>query len=112
MLKIAEDILSNFKDELTFDCISELFVADNPKIDALFDKFYDGNNIKNSADETLLFKASEKGSLGCLKTIIKFNKNYIDKKNNLGNTALWIACSKRFPCIIQELLNNGADVNS
>ena len=66
MIDIAADILNKYKDKLTFDCITELFVQDNPKIDFLFEKFYDGNNIKNQADETLLFKASEKGSLGCL----------------------------------------------
>ena len=36
----------------------------------------------------------------------------LEWKNELGNTPLWLSCSKKFPCIIEELLQRGADPNS
>jgi len=67
-------------------------------------------NFVNQDDESSLFKASEKGSLPHVKFFIEKGAE-IDKPNILGNTPLWIACAKRYPCIIAELIDNGADVN-
>lgn len=67
----------------------------------------------NDADEngdTLVFKASERGSREHVKLLASMNAD-VDKPNNLGNTPLWIACWKRYPCIIDELLDNGANIN-
>ena len=35
-----------------------------------------------------------------------------DARNALGNTALWVACAKCYPCIIAALIDAGADVNA
>lgn len=67
-------------------------------------------NQLNSNGDSLLFRASEKGSLAHLKLFISKGA-IIDLPNLLGNTPLWIACWKRYPCIISELLDCGADVN-
>lgn len=67
-------------------------------------------NETDQEGHTLLFKASEKGSLPHVSLFISHGAN-IDLQNNLGNTPLWIACSKRYPCIIAKLLENGANVN-
>lgn len=78
---------------------------------------------ENINGENCLFKAAEKGSLPHVQLFIqKFNDNggcmesfelheNIDVSNNIGNTPLWVACSKRYPCIIEELLKNDADPN-
>ena len=60
--------------------------------------------------DSLLFRASEHGSLEHVKLFILHGAK-VDQPNKLGNTPLWIACWKRYPCIIRELLNSGADVN-
>ncbi len=65
----------------------------------------------NAAGETPLHRAVEKGSLPHVKLMIK-RKAYIEARNELGNTALWLACAKKYPCIIEELLDCGADVNA
>lgn len=64
----------------------------------------------NEDGESLLFKSAERGSLPHVKYFIS-KQLPIDQQNNLGNSPLWIACAKRYPCIITELLENGADVN-
>jgi ankyrin repeat protein/uncharacterized protein YegL len=98
--------------------------ADDPLTDVyleLTELFLNYNQTQNNGsnfllmtdenDESALFKAAERGSLPHVKLFIE-RKSVVDQKNNLGNTALWIACAKRYPCIIEELLNNGADVNA
>lgn len=64
----------------------------------------------NADGESLLFKSAERGSLPHVKYFISKGLA-IDHPNNLGNSPLWIACAKRYPCIITELLQNGANVN-
>lgn len=68
----------------------------------------------NSADpisgDTLLFRASDKGSPYLLALAIRLGAE-IDLPNKLGNTPLWIACERRWPCIVDTLLLNGADPN-
>ena len=64
----------------------------------------------NADGDTLLFRASERGSRAHVKLLLSLGAK-VDQPNNLGNTPLWIACWKRYPCIIEELLNAGADVN-
>jgi len=61
--------------------------------------------------EDCLFQASKKGSLPHVKFFLERGA-LIDRPSvPLGNTALWIACAKRYPCIIEELLDWGADPN-
>ena len=76
-------------------------------------KYKDGPIDINSCDEngdSLLFRAAERGSLDHVKLFIARGAK-LDLPNKLGNTPLWIACWKRYPCIINELLDSGADVN-
>jgi ankyrin repeat protein len=87
----------------------------------------------NENNENCVFKAAEKGSLPHVKLFIDYvdhlenndnsskdlqsfkqrldKKSFIDYPNNMNNTPLWVACSKRYPCIIEELLKNGANPN-
>ncbi len=60
--------------------------------------------------ETALFKAAERGNLPHVTYFLKKGAE-LDGENAFGNTPLWIACAKRYPCIISELLSWGADVN-
>ena len=62
--------------------------------------------------DTPLMTATVKGSLPHVRLFIHRGGNQIvDKTNLLGNTALWLACMKGYPCIVSELLNKGANVN-
>lgn len=60
--------------------------------------------------DTLLHLAVEKGSLPHVKYYLNAGIP-IDEPNNLGNTPLWLACWKLYPCIITELLTCGANIN-
>jgi ankyrin repeat protein len=60
--------------------------------------------------QTLLFNSAERGSLPHVKWAIDHGA-VVDAPNVLKNTPLWIACAKRYPCIIDELISRGADVN-
>lgn len=66
--------------------------------------------ILESEGNNLLIIAVEKGSLPHVKYYLTEGIS-VDTPNNLGNTALWIACWKLYPCIISELLIWGADIN-
>ena len=73
-----------------------------------------------------LFRAVEKGSLSHVKFILDSKEkhavtttatdskqeNLLEWKNELGNSSLFLACSKRYSCIIEELLQRGANPNS
>jgi len=61
--------------------------------------------------ETALHRAVEKGSLPHVQYLIEKDVN-LEAKNELGNTPLWLACAKRYPCIVRELLDAGADINA
>ncbi len=64
----------------------------------------------NENKETLLFKAAESGNLPLVKYY--YEKGCpIDRVNNLGNSPLWISCAKRWPCIVEYLVLNGANPN-
>jgi len=60
--------------------------------------------------ENCVFRASDRGSLHHVKFFLDAGAD-IDAVNDLGNSALWIACAKRYPCIVDELLSRGADPN-
>jgi len=66
--------------------------------------------MKSHNSETPLFVAANKGSLPHVKLFIEKGA-IIDEPNEKGNTPLWIAAFKRYPCIISELLQYGADIN-
>jgi len=60
--------------------------------------------------ETALFKAAERGSLPHVQYMLSRGA-IIDMPNSLGNSPLWIASFKRYPCIVAELLKRGANPN-
>jgi ankyrin repeat protein/uncharacterized protein YegL len=62
-----------------------------------------------SGDTTLILSV-QKGNLPHVQLVLDRGAP-IDEVNALGNTALWVACAKRYPCIIGELLARQADVN-
>lgn len=64
----------------------------------------------NSNGESTVFVSAERGSLHHVQYFLS-KGCAVDTANALGNTALWIACFKRYPCIIDELLRHGANVN-
>ncbi len=87
----------------TYIEMTEMFLDCNP--DLVYQ--YDEKDL-----ETPLFKACERGSLPHVELFFKRNgKKTIETANVLSNTPLWIACSKRHPCIIECLLSNGANPN-
>ena len=64
--------------------------------------------------DSILSAAVRAGSLPHVQYLLGLEnvaQNLLDRPNNLGNTPLWLACAKRFPCIITELINHGADIN-
>ena len=67
-------------------------------------------NMVDENEEAPVFKAAEKGSLPHVQLFLD-REGIVDRPNVLGNTALWIASAKRYPCIIDELLNRCADIN-
>jgi len=93
---------------------------DTPKyIDAaemILDKNPTLVNDFNELKENPLFKAVEKGSLPHVKLMITRGRKQpcfnIDARSELGNTPLWLACAKRYPCIVEELLDQGANPNA
>ena len=64
---------------------------------------------KTAGGDTPLIRAVERGSLPHVQFLLCAVR--VDEPNELGNTALWVACAKRYPCIIDELINAGANVN-
>lgn len=59
--------------------------------------------------ESALYVSAKKGSLPHVKYFIEQGSK-IDQPNNRLATPLWCACYRRFPCIINELLDHGADI--
>jgi len=64
-----------------------------------------------SNQDTLLIKAVEKGSLPHVQYLVVEQKMVVDVTNALGNTALWVAVMKRFPCMVDFLLDQNAHPN-
>jgi ankyrin repeat protein len=62
--------------------------------------------------DTLLHRAVEAGSLPHVRFVLGLPGVDLEWRNALGNTALWLSCAKRYPCIADELLLRGADVNA
>ncbi|OHT10611.1 hypothetical protein TRFO_20016 [Tritrichomonas foetus] len=60
--------------------------------------------------DTTLISSVNSGNLPIVQLFLDLGCS-IDETNELGNTALWIACAKRYPCIVTELISRGADVN-
>ena len=60
--------------------------------------------------ETPLIKAAEHGNLPHVQLLLV--PDLIDARNHLGNSALWIATAKAYPCIVAELLARNADPNA
>lgn len=70
-----------------------------------------GGSSVTELGETALFRAAERGSLPHVQFFLDRGAN-IEAQNELGNSPLWIACAKRWPCIAAELLARGADPNA
>lgn len=65
-------------------------------------------------NENCIFKAVLRGSLPHLKLFLEksnYCQEFLDQPNTTGNTPLTLACSKRYPCIIEELLKHDANPN-
>ena len=60
--------------------------------------------------DTSLIHAVDCGNLPFVQLFLDLGVD-IDEENELGNTALWLACFKRYPCIITELVSRGSDIN-
>jgi uncharacterized protein len=67
-------------------------------------------NMYDATGEGALFKSADRGNLPCVQYFLDAGAE-IDHPSDLGNTALWIACARRYPCIVDELLSRGADPN-
>lgn len=67
------------------------------------------NQVDENGDGVVLISA-KKGSLPHVKFFLDRGAE-LDRQNILGNSPLWVACSQRYPCIIDELLERGADPN-
>ncbi len=69
---------------------------------------------KDQDAETPLHAATRKGSLPHVKYFLALGRGssraHIDTVNDKGNSALAVAVNLRFPCIVEELLTNGASV--
>lgn len=57
-----------------------------------------------------LIEASQRGSLPHVEYFLSLGAE-IEQTNEKGNTALWVACFMRYPCIITALLDRGANIN-
>lgn len=58
-----------------------------------------------------LLLAAEKGNLAVVEILMKYLKDDINRRNDKGTTALWIACCNKHIDVVCELIKNGADVN-
>jgi len=67
--------------------------------------------VASSSGDTLLHRSVEKGSLPHCEFSVDKAGVWVDEQNNKGNTALYVACAKKYPCIVDYLLGVGADVN-
>ncbi|XWV25964.1 hypothetical protein QJ857_gp1116 [Tupanvirus soda lake] len=114
MVDMVKILVETHNAIITKEMIYNLCVPNNP--DALnltkylIEKSSFNINYQNSDGDTLLFKASEKGSLDHVKMFLSMGA-VVDIPNELGNTPLWIACCNRFTDIVLELLNAGAYIN-
>lgn len=69
-------------------------------------------HCKNADQETPLFAACKRGSLPHVQLFIQRDSHQqFESRNDKGNTPLWIATYMRFPCIIEYLLDNGANIH-
>lgn len=60
-----------------------------------------------------LHYAVERGSLPHVRYYLdRSGKKLLETRNELGNTPLWLACARRYPCIIDELLDRGAQITA
>jgi len=63
----------------------------------------------NADGETVLHVSARKGSLDHVQYFLKKGV-LVDVGNNKGTTALGVACTMQYPCIITELINAGANI--
>lgn len=122
MLELSTTLLETHHLKPTLQMLFDYAIppkADDPETDKYLEltklllKY--NNDLINAQDptttlETPLFKACERGSLPHVQYFLSEGA-CIDLPNNLGNSPLWIACFKRYPCIAGELLKHGASVN-
>lgn len=123
MKSLIESLVTKHNAKPTLQLLMDLCVPESPQDLELTKYFLDLNKIVANGEtkyplldaeddngDSLLFRASERGSLDHVKLFISLGAK-VDQANKLGNTALWIACWKRYPCIIRKLLSSEADVN-
>lgn len=113
MDKMVKSLVKDHGAVPTREMLCDLYIQEDEKSFDLFAFLLpsvDVNSCDPETGDSLLFTASEKGCLPQVKLLIEKGAT-VDLSNKLGNTPLWIACWKRYPCIINELLNSGADIN-
>jgi len=84
----------------TYLAMTKMVMTKNPEFAHMYD----------ATGEGALFKSADRGNLPCVQYFLDAGAE-IDHQSDLGNTALWIACARRYPCIVDELLSRGADPN-
>lgn len=84
----------------TYIEMAQMLLAKNPKYVHMCD----------ATGEGALFKSCDRGNLPHVKLFLDLGAE-VDHPSDLGNTPLWIACARRYPCIVDELLDRGADPN-
>lgn len=114
-IEMVKKLVETHHIQITPEMLFESCVADSPNHVNLCKYLLEQSdfdiNQKNSEKCSLLFSASEKGSLGHVKLFLSKKNVIVDSPNALGNTPLWIACCNRYIDIVGELLNAGANVN-
>jgi len=120
MLDFAKKVHADTNYIPSYDSISYCFPkkCDSDEVEDYNEllRFVDSINPELVKNNLILIQAVESGNLPSVKLVISLRKRYfnlaVDARNELGNTALWIACAKKYPCIVDELLLEGADPNS
>ncbi len=120
LFSIVESLLSQNIEPLFTWIVNYTFPpkADHPETASYLDllsvcltKYPLLNKERDENGDTLLMRAVEKGSLPHVQFLLSLESTDVEATNALGNTALWLACAKRYPCILEELIKWGANVN-
>jgi ankyrin repeat protein/uncharacterized protein YegL len=67
------------------------------------------DEVDPTSGDTLLIRSSDSGNLPLVQFFL--TPSNVNAVNLLGNSALWVSCAKRWPCIISELIGGGANID-
>ena len=120
---LLDDIVSNhaaylpaiFTQQNALNSVSDLILpVFYPAYSSIFTKilpFIPDIEMRNSQNETMLFKAAEKGCLEHVRALLSIGAN-IECVNYKGNTPLWIASCNLHLDVVTELITAGANVSA